>query len=81
MQCESIYLYGCMLFICEAYIPGHVRERLLVSYHRAAVSHHQTNLDSVCKLLRDTGFRNSPNAKRPPNYPEELFKYIFLSTN
>lgn len=67
-----------MLFICEAYIPGNVRERLLVAYHRAAVSHHQTNLDCVCKLLRDTGFRNSTNAKRPPNYPEELFKYAYF---
>ncbi|XP_077300067.1 WASH complex subunit strump [Arctopsyche grandis] len=76
LLCESIYLYGCMLFICEAYIPGHIRERLLVTYHRAAVSHHQTNLDSVCKLLRDTGYRNVASVKRPPNYPEELFKRI-----
>lgn len=33
-----------------------------------------SNLDDVCKLLRSTGFSNTPGAKRPLKYPEDYFR-------
>lgn len=63
-----------MLLVLDLHIPGIIRERLLVSYHRySAQTHGDSNIDDVCKLLRSTGFANS-NAKRIGNYPEEYFR-------
>lgn len=78
--CESLYLYGVMLLVLDLHIPGVIRERLLVSYHRysAQKSHVESHLDDVCKLLRSTGFSNSPGAKKVPNYPEDYFRRVTL---
>ena len=37
-----------------------------------------TNLDDVCKLVRNTGFFNGI-AKKPVDYPEEYFKRLVTS--
>lgn len=77
LQCESLYLYGAMLLICDLYIPGMIRERLLVAFYRYSTSQSQSNVDDVCKLLRDTGY-DQQHRKRPADYPVEYFGYIFL---
>ncbi|KAI8426211.1 hypothetical protein MSG28_005135 [Choristoneura fumiferana] len=46
--CESLYLYGAMLLICDLYIPGMIRERLLVAFYRYSTSQSQSNVDDVC---------------------------------
>jgi hypothetical protein len=33
-MCESLFLYGMMLLVVDMKIPGVIRERLLVSFHR-----------------------------------------------
>lgn len=65
-----------MLLVLDLHIPGLVRERLLVSYHRysAEKTHSDSNIDDICTLLRSTGFSNLPDAKRTPNYPDEYFR-------
>lgn len=65
-----------MLLILDLHIPGIVRERLLVSYHRysAEKSAGDSNIDDICFLLRSTGFKNSPDGKRVPNYPDDYFR-------
>ncbi|XP_059615254.1 WASH complex subunit 5 [Phlebotomus argentipes] len=80
LLCESLYLYGVMLLVLDLHIPGVIRERLLVSYHRysAQKSHGESHLDDVCKLLRSTGFSNAPGAKKVPNYPEDYFRRVSL---
>lgn len=77
-----------MLLVLDLHIPGIVRERLLVSYHRysAERSHGDSNIDDICMLLRSTGFSNSPDARRVANYPDEYFRYaevkiVFLFLN
>lgn len=72
-QCESLYLYGAMLLLCDLYVPGSVRERLLVAFYRYSTSQSQSNVDDVCKLLRDTGY-NQLHGKRPSDYPVEYFR-------
>lgn len=71
-----MYLYGVMLLLLDLHIPGIVRERMLVSYHRynAEKSAGDSNIDDVCLLLRSTGFKNTADAKTVPNYPEEYFR-------
>ncbi|CAH2981352.1 unnamed protein product [Chilo suppressalis] len=69
---ESLYLYGAMLLLCDLYISGPVRERLLVAFYRYSTSQSQSNVDDVCKLLRDTGY-NQQQCKRPTDYPVEYF--------
>lgn len=75
-QTEALYLYGVMLLVLDLHIPGIVRERLLVSYHRysAEKTYSDSNIDDICTLLRSTAFSNSPDAKRTPNYPDEYFR-------
>lgn len=65
-----------MLLLVDMYIGGTIRERLLVSYYRysAQKSHAESNIDDVCKLLRSTGFVNTPGSKRAPHYPEDYFR-------
>lgn len=65
-----------MLLVLDLHIPGIVRERLLVAYHRysAEKTHSDSNIDDICTLLRSTGFSNSTDAKRTPNYPDEYFR-------
>ncbi len=65
-----------MLLVVDMKIDGVIRERMLVAFHRS--SSQQTNVDSniddVCKLLRSTGYSRTPFIKRPPKYPEDLFR-------
>lgn len=64
-----------MLLLVDAHINGIIRERLLVAYYRYTPTRQDTRscIDEVCKLLRDTGLHN----KKPNNYPEDYFKYIY----
>ncbi|KAL0871882.1 hypothetical protein ABMA27_004343 [Loxostege sticticalis] len=80
LLCESLYLYGAMLLLCDLYIPGPVRERLLVAFYRYSTSQSQSNIDDVCKLLRDTGY-NQQNGKRPSDYPVEYFSRINIRSD
>ncbi|CAH2039565.1 unnamed protein product, partial [Iphiclides podalirius] len=75
LLCESAYLYGSMLLLCDLYIPGQVRERLLVAFYRYSTSQSQSNVDDVCKLLRDTGY-DQQHARKPLEYPVELFSRV-----
>ncbi|XP_037870039.1 WASH complex subunit 5 isoform X1 [Bombyx mori] len=75
LLCESLYLYGAMLLLCDLFIPGPMRERLLVAFYRYSTSQSQSNIDDVCKLLRDTGY-DQQNAKRPAEYPVEYFSRV-----
>ena len=51
------------------------RERLLVSYYRySGEAGHNSHLDTVCELLRSTGFQ--PELKRPAGYPESLLARV-----
>ncbi|XP_072947146.1 WASH complex subunit 5 [Epargyreus clarus] len=75
LLCESAYLYGSMLLLCDLYIPGAVRERLLVAFYRYSTSQSQSNVDDVCKLLRDTGY-DQLHCKRPLDYPVEYFSRV-----
>lgn len=81
LLCEALYLYGIMLLVLDLYIPGIIRERLLVSFYRysSKQQHRESNFDDVCKLLISTGFSNQSNAKRPLNYPETYFRRIEVS--
>lgn len=79
---EAIYVYGVMLLVIDMRIPGMVRERILVSYHRymgGGTAHvtgrtDYSNFDDIVKLLRSTNYSNCPSSpKRPPSYPEAYF--------
>ncbi|KAL4707740.1 hypothetical protein ACJJTC_014921 [Scirpophaga incertulas] len=77
LLCESLYLYGAMLMLCDLYIPGPAREKLLVAFYRYSTSQSQSNVDDVCKLLRDTGY-SQHLGKRPADYPVEYFQRICI---
>lgn len=62
-----------MLLLCDLFIPGPMRERLLVAFYRYSTNQSQSNIDDVCKLLRDTGY-DQHSSKRPPDYPVEYFR-------
>ncbi|XP_058458718.1 WASH complex subunit 5 [Malaya genurostris] len=77
LMCEALYLYGVMLLVVDLQIPGLVRERMLVAYHRysALKTDGDSNIDEVCKLLRSTGFNEGSSIKKS-NYPEDYFNRI-----
>ncbi|CAH2091085.1 unnamed protein product [Euphydryas editha] len=80
LLCESLYLYGAMLLLCDLYIPGSVRERLLVAFYRYSTNQSQSNIDDVCKLLRETGY-NQQQSKRPTDYPVEYFSRVPINND
>lgn len=61
----------------DVHIEGIIRERILVSYYRYTPQRRDTEsqIEDVCKLLRDTG---SSFSKKPNSYPEEYFRYLLL---
>jgi WASH complex subunit strumpellin len=70
-QCEALYLYGVMLIVCETYLLGAVREKLLVSCYRYNAQNSKssgTSLDDVYKLMRSCSSSNF--------YHEDLFQYL-----
>lgn len=77
LLCESLYLYGAMLLLCDLFIPGSMRERLVVAFYRYSTSQSQTNIDDVCKLLRDTGY-DQHSGRRPTDYPVEYFSRVVI---
>lgn len=68
---EMIYLYGEMLLLLEEYIPGPVRERIMMANYRYYGDRHYTNIEEVCKLVRSTGYVKGN--KKPSKYPEAFF--------
>lgn len=73
LLCEALYLYGTMLLLMEDYIPGAVREKMLVALYRQTGQAVLVNIDDVCKLCRNTGYIPGPEGKKPKNHPEALF--------
>ncbi|EGD78585.1 hypothetical protein PTSG_09277 [Salpingoeca rosetta] len=72
---EALFLYGVMLTTVDQRIPGPVRERLIVSFHRYCVNEaEQANIEAVIKLFRSTGYVHG--VKRPEHYPESYFERI-----
>ena len=75
---KALYLLGVQLLTVDERIPGPVRERLMVSYFRysgaTSGSGHVSHVDTVCELLRSTGF--SEGNKRPSGYPETYFSRV-----
>ena len=74
---EAIYLLGVQLLAVDERIPGEVRERVLVSYYRysgQAGAGTNSHVDTVCELLRSTGYVRS--GKRQVGYPETLFSRV-----
>jgi WASH complex subunit strumpellin len=69
-----------MLLVVDLHIEGVIRERMLVSYYRysAQRSSAESSIDDVCKLLRSTGFTNTPSSKRASNYPADYFKLVSI---
>eukprot|EP01035_Chromulina_nebulosa_P017771 gene17771-23373_t len=68
---ESLYLYGVMLLLMEELIPGHIREKILISLYRNNNDGSWQAIDEVIKLCRNTGY--IPKQKKPKNHPEALF--------
>jgi len=86
---ESIYLYGVMLILLDSYIPGNIRERILVSYRRYKKDDdlEENEFNEICKLMQSTGlneedYRSSKkkNKKKkggpPKDYPIKFFSRI-----
>ncbi|XP_023324420.1 WASH complex subunit 5 [Eurytemora carolleeae] len=74
---EAVYLQGVILLYIDQQIPGDIRERLLVSYYRyCGQSTNNSNIDTVCQLLRSAGLLSG--GKRPVNYPENLFSRVSI---
>jgi WASH complex subunit strumpellin len=49
---EAVYLFGVMLLMMETYLPGPVRERIVVAYYRR--SGQTVDVDDIIKLTRAT---------------------------
>eukprot|EP01135_Chromosphaera_perkinsii_P002142 Nk52_evm76s217 gene=Nk52_evmTU76s217 len=56
LLCESLYLYGVQLLLLDQYIPGVVRERILVAYSRYIGDHNLKLKTAQAKNLGLAGF-------------------------
>ena len=72
---EALFLYGVMLLTVDQRMPGVVRERIIVAFHRYCTNEaEQANIEAVIKLFRSTGYAHG--ARRPDKYPESLFSRV-----
>ncbi len=54
LQCEALYVYGCLLLLLDSHIEGPVRERLLVAFYRYAGQLRKTRSVSQCMKKKKT---------------------------
>jgi len=76
LLCEAVSFYGLILLLMDRFIPGPVRERIIIAFFRyCGQDGTLTNIDEVCKLCRSTGWIFAPTRKqrKPPKYEEKLF--------
>lgn len=68
LVCEAVYLWGVLLITMEHYLPGPVRERLVISYHRMVGRDPSlgdiSKIDSVVALCRSSAVRPPATAHR-----------------
>ncbi|KAH0786381.1 WASH complex subunit 5-like [Histomonas meleagridis] len=76
---EALYQYGVMLLQMDSYIPGIVRERILVAFSRWRGSSLLLNYSKVCEVCRSTGYVKGHPI--PPAYPLELINRIEIPSN
>jgi WASH complex subunit strumpellin len=64
-----------MLLMLERYLPGPVREQMVVAVMRHQPEASLAKLEAVCKLIRATGYpgHGSSAEKRPKDYPDKFF--------
>ena len=67
---EALYYYGVMLLQMDYYIPGLVRERLLVTFNRWRGSSMLLNYSKVCEVCRQSGY--VVGQPYPMGYPLEF---------
>ncbi|KAL7037132.1 hypothetical protein ACKWTF_009089 [Chironomus riparius] len=87
--CESLYLYAVMLIILDVFIPGEVRERLLIGYYRYHSQNSDSSIDDVCKFCRSTTYnpQNTGNTIHfqpscsTSGYPDNYFARVPLDEN
>ena len=60
MLCEAFFLYGTMLLLLEARLPGPLRERIVISCYRNQGESALDSVDEVCRLVRATGYLPPP---------------------
>lgn len=84
--CEAVYLYAVMLAVLDIYLPGTIRERLLVAYYRYHSQNTDSNVDDICKFCRSTGYSPAtskmiyfqPHSSTVKGYPENYFSRVKL---
>ena len=60
MLCEAFFLYGTMLLLLEARLPGPLRGRIVISCYRNQGESALDSVDEVCRLVRATGYLPPP---------------------
>lgn len=73
LMCEALYLYGTMLLLLDRHIPGPIREKMVIAVLRHKGETTLEHLESVCNLIRSTGYDPTQPNKHPKNYPENFF--------
>lgn len=71
---EAVYQYGVMLLQLDYYIPGLIRERILVAFNRWRGSSLLLNYSKVCEICRSTGYIKGQQI--PTGYPIEYLNRI-----
>ena len=81
--CELLYLYGSILILLDLYIPGTIRERLIIANHRycsninksntSAPTAAVTNFEQLCKLFQRTDESTSNQKEGLPFVPEHYY--------
>mmetsp|Transcript_28154 Transcript_28154/g.84350 ORF Transcript_28154/g.84350 Transcript_28154/m.84350 type:complete len:1190 (-) Transcript_28154:385-3954(-) len=70
LLCEAFFLYGTLLLLLEARVPGRARERLVIAWYRLHGASTFETFDQVCLIARCTG--HVIGKPRPKNYPENF---------
>eukprot|EP00804_Cyclotella_cryptica_P013905 CCRYP_002429-RD/>CCRYP_002429-RD protein AED:0.28 eAED:0.28 QI:53/0.75/0.6/1/1/1/5/0/1264 len=76
LLCEAVWLYGVMLIMMERFLPGPIRERLIIAYFRFCGRDGDiSRIDTICKLCKSTGIV-PPKSMTSANFSsDKSFKY------
>lgn len=73
LVCEAYYLFGSMLVLMDARLPGPTREKLVIACYRDGGDSQLELVDEVCRLVRST-----QGSKKPA--VETLFQRVMSPT-
>jgi len=86
LLCELLHVYGSLLLLLDIYIPGEIRERLIIAHYRFTNERKNgkvSNFEAICKMFQRSTSSIDSNSnikqKRSEEKPKKLIQADFFT--